>query len=204
MKKMIVLGLFLCSLAQAASIYKSVPDATSSGEGEGSMLTDAQRPAGFIIKHVSDEMPQNLSVDDDGDGVVNENDKCPDTPAGKVVDNAGCMKLIRLNVRFDFDKYNLKEEYRDEIEQAVLFLRENKQLGVSIEGHTDAIGSNQYNQTLSEKRAHKIANILEQAHIASDRMQTKGFGEMVPVAPNDTAEGRAQNRRVDITFNKEK
>jgi OOP family OmpA-OmpF porin len=188
--------MFSFSFAQdeKQSLYKSVEDTTNSGISEGSMIPDDQRPAGFIIKHVKDDV--------DNDGVMDKKDECLDTPEGKVVDKDGCVKLIRLNVRFDFDKSEIKDEYKDEINEAVDFLKKNASFKVAVEGHTDSVGTHEYNYALSEQRADKIAQALMSKGIDESRIVTKGFGKTIPIASNETEVGRAQNRRVDISFNK--
>lgn len=195
MKKMVFLLSVLISFSFGQSIYKTVDDATNSGITEGSAVSEEQRPDGFIIKHVQDE-------DIDKDGVKDVVDECLDTPEGKVVNKDGCVKLIRLNVKFDFDKSDIKEEYTNQILEAVEFLNDNSSYKVVVEGHTDSKGSHEYNYGLSERRAQKVAIALENEDIAQKRIITESFGETVPVASNKTKEGRAQNRRVDISFNK--
>ncbi len=76
------------------------------------------------------------------------------------------------------------------------------QTSTVIEGHTDSVGSARYNAGLSQRRADSVKNYLvENFSISPDRLATKGYGEEKPVASNDTAEGRAQNRRIEATFN---
>jgi len=185
-KNLILIMIFLFSVANARSLYKKVEDSTSSGSTEGSSLKDEQRPVGFIIKHVKDKPKKEI--------VFNN--------AGKVLDQNGNIKLIRLNVRFDFDKSNIKDQYANEIKEAVNFLRKHIKLTTTVEGHTDSIGAFDYNQKLSEARADSVAQALLEEGIVKDRIEIKGFGETIPVAPNNTENGRAQNRRVDISFNK--
>ena len=195
MKNIVVLLAVLVSFSFGQSLYKTVEDSTNSGITEGSQIPESERPKAFIIKHVKD-------VDMDKDGVVDTKDDCLDTPAGKVVNKDGCVKLIRLNVRFDFDKYDIKDEYKNEIDGAVSFLKKNSSYKAVIEGHTDWVGTNEYNYKLSELRAKKVALTIKKQGINVKRLITKGFGETVPVASNESEEGRAQNRRVDISFNK--
>lgn len=198
MKNIILLLVLVFSFSFAQegnkSLYKSVEDSTNSGVTEGSLIPDEQRPAGFIIKHAKDDV--------DNDGVLDKKDDCLDTPEGKVVTKDGCIKLIRLNVRFDFDKSDVKDEYADEIKEAVDFLNKNSSLKAAVEGHTDSVGTHEYNYGLSERRANKVALALTEKGIDESRIMAKGFGKTVPIASNDTKEGRAMNRRVDISFNK--
>jgi OOP family OmpA-OmpF porin len=157
------------------------------------LIPEEQRPAGFIIKHVKDDL--------DNDGVLDKKDDCLDTPAGKVVTKDGCIKLIRLNIRFDFDKSDIKNEYADEINEAVDFLKKNSSLKTVVEGHTDSVGTHEYNYKLSDRRANRVAQALMAKGIDERRIFAKGFGKTIPIASNKTAEGRAKNRRVDISFN---
>jgi len=182
MKNMVILLIVLVSFSFGQSIYKKVDDSTNSGVTEGSAIPDEERPQGYIIKHVKDEV------------VFNED--------GKVLDKNGDIKLIRLNVKFDFDKYDIKDEYADQIDEAVKFLDKHKNLNVTVEGHTDSKGTEEYNYVLSQLRAKKVALSISEKGIDESRITTKGFGESVPVASNESEEGRAQNRRVDISFNK--
>ncbi len=135
--------------------------------------------------------------DSDGDGVYDDKDKCPGTPVGAEVDERGCW-VIR-NVMFDFDKYNIKEEYYPRLNKVVEVLKNNPTVKIEIEGHTDSIGSAKYNQTLSERRAQAVKNYSVNKGIAADRLKTAGYGLTRPIASNDTKEGRVKNRRVELT-----
>ena len=179
---MMLLLALLFSFSFGQSLFKTVDDSTNSGITEGTQIPDEQRPKGFIIKHVKDE--------------VTFNDE------GKVLDEEGNIKLIRLAVQFDYDKYDIKDEYQKEIEEAVDFLNKHKTLKVIVEGHTDSRGTDEYNYILSQLRAKKVALALHEDGIDDGRMTTKGYGETMPIASNESDDGRAQNRRVDISFNK--
>ncbi len=163
-------------------MYKKVDDSTNSGITKGTALPESKRPNGFTIKHVKDDILF---------------DKF-----GKVVDTDGNIKLIRLDVKFDFDEYDVKAEFKDEIDEAVLFLQKHKTLSAVVEGHTDSKGTHQYNYALSELRAKKVSLALVAFGADKDRIIIKSFGETAPVASNKDEEGRAKNRRVDISFNK--
>jgi OOP family OmpA-OmpF porin len=182
MKNIVLLVVILVSFSFGQSIYKKVDDATNSGVTKGSEIPEEERPAGFIIKHSKEEV------------VFNE--------SGKVVDEDGNIKLIRLDVKFDFDKYDIKDEYKGEISEAVKFLKKHKTLSATVEGHTDSVGTHEYNYILSQLRAKKVAIALTSMGVDENRIITKGFGKTVPIASNESEEGRAQNRRVDISFNK--
>ena len=134
--------------------------------------------------------------------MLNSKDRCPNTPAGAVVDENGCQKLIRLNLHANFasDSATLSPKFVAKIEEVAKVLNMNSEYKVVLEGHTDSTGSEKYNQILSEKRAKAVADVLINMGVSKDRIQTIGYGELSPIATNKTKEGRAQNRRVDAKF----
>lgn len=101
-------------------------------------------------------------------------------------------------IHFDFDKYNIKKLVVPVIDQHVAYLQQNQTLPVIVEGHTDYMGSDAYNQVLSERRATSVRDYLIQKGIASARIQIKGYGESRPIADNKTPEGRTLNRRAEL------
>lgn len=106
--------------------------------------------------------------------------------------------IILRGIHFDFDKYNIKPEWVPVLDEGVSILKEHPEIKIVIEGHTDAIGTEEYNQKLSERRAKAVYDYFVSQGIAPKRMQTIGFGESRPKADNSTEEGRAINRRVEI------
>jgi OmpA-OmpF porin, OOP family len=145
--------------------------------------------------------------DEDGDGVADENDRCPGTPAGTRVDADGCplpvtqVASIKLLVNFGFDSTEVEEKHFADVGELAVFLKRFEDVYVDIEGHTDSTGPEDYNQQLSERRARAVVDLLVNEHgIARQRLEAKGFGESRPVAGNATREGRAQNRRVMATL----
>ena len=134
--------------------------------------------------------------DSDADGVIDELDKCPDTMRGSKVDTVGCMTLVNLNVNFDTNKSEIKDIYGTRIHDFAKVMNTDKKLKADIEGHTDAVGSVQYNQKLSERRATTVKNYLTKKGVIEKRITVMGYGSTQPIADNNTAEGRAQNRRV--------
>lgn len=108
---------------------------------------------------------------------------------------------LRLNMLFDFDKSNVKPQYRDEIAKAAQFLANYPNMDAVIEGHTDAKGSDTYNQQLSQRRAEAVRNALISQHgVDAARIRAVGYGEARPIASNATEAGRAQNRRVMVVI----
>jgi OOP family OmpA-OmpF porin len=145
-------------------------------------------------------------TDSDGDGVPDELDKCPNTPKGKKVDAKGCeilfdavrSTLVLEGVNFEFNKADLTSDSRTTLDSVAASLREWKEIKVEVAGHTDAIGSDAYNKTLSQRRADSVRKYLMSKGVDGARMTAKGYGESKPIADNGTDAGRAQNRRVEL------
>jgi outer membrane protein OmpA-like peptidoglycan-associated protein len=102
------------------------------------------------------------------------------------------------NLYFDYDSDKILPTSYAEIERLSLFLKRNKQICIEIIGHTDNQGSKSYNLDLSQRRAKALMDALIKKGIAANRLTSKGMGSESPIATNDTEEGRAQNRRVEI------
>ena len=101
---------------------------------------------------------------------------------------------------FDFDSAVIKKDVSAVLDQAGEIAKGNPGLKVTVEGYTDSTGPEGYNQTLSERRAKAVANYLvDNAGVQSDNLTVVGYGELKPAYPNDTSEGRTNNRRVEFT-----
>jgi OOP family OmpA-OmpF porin len=135
-------------------------------------------------------------LDTDKDGVYDYLDRCPNTPMGATVDARGCWVL--KGVHFDTDKWDIKPMYYELLDDVAAILKKNPGLKVEIQGHTDSQGSAKYNQGLSEKRARAVMEDLAGKGIDRSRLSYKGYGLTRPAATNDTPEGRALNRRVEL------
>jgi outer membrane protein OmpA-like peptidoglycan-associated protein len=117
------------------------------------------------------------------------------------VDRIEIGTTVRLNnIFFDFDKTTLRPESITELNTLVEFLKSNPSVKAQISGHTDTKGSDQYNINLSEGRAGSVRAYLLENWIDHDRITSQGYGEGVPVATNETDEGRQLNRRVEFTI----
>ena len=140
------------------------------------------------------------SLDDDGDGVNNCIDKCPDTIKGLSVDADGCpiADIVTLKVNFDFDKSDIKPQYHQELADFASYMRQQQSFTVvEIAGHTDSVGSDAYNQKLSERRAKAVRDYLvNELGMDTNLFSAVGYGEGKPIATNDTDAGRAENRRI--------
>ncbi|WP_305042709.1 OmpA family protein [Geoalkalibacter sp.] len=139
-------------------------------------------------------------IDSDGDGVPDHLDQCPDTPRGVIVDERGCPIELKLHIEFDFDKADIRPRHKADIDRAAAFIRQYPQVPyILIAGHTDSIGTDAYNQKLSERRANAVRDALIKQHgIDAKRLVARGYGESQPIATNDTPEGRQHNRRVEL------
>lgn len=153
-------------------------------------------PAGAIVNN------DGCEIDTDGDGVVDRLDQCPSTPKGDIVDEAGCSLKVNLNINFDTNSAVINNSYSSKIKRFADFMKAFPSVKAKIEAHTDSDGSDSYNQNLSEKRAASTVKALEALNVDSGRLNSVGYGELNPKASNETAEGKAMNRRVEGSISK--
>lgn len=185
-----------------ASVDNSGCERDSDGDGVADSRDQCpDTPAGASVNN------RGCELDDDNDGVVNSKDQCPDTAAGASVDETGCegvtetVRTIELNVTFPTNSSVIGDRFDSEIQQVAEFMNENPETSVEIAGHSDSSGDADYNRFLSERRANAVAERLTDAlGISADRVNAVGYGEGEPIASNDTAAGRAENRRVEARF----
>lgn len=160
--------------------------------------------AGVVVSAVPNFI---CHFDTDKDGILDEKDKCPNTPPRTRVDDDGCAVpiifpepiLYRINSEFDFNKFDLRPDALQTLEGLVKDLKgtplEEK---IRIVGHTDSKGSDAYNIRLSKQRAEAVAKHLVEQGIPQQSITVDGKGEREPIATNDTDAGRALNRRIDV------
>jgi outer membrane protein OmpA-like peptidoglycan-associated protein len=122
--------------------------------------------------------------------VIAEAEPAPAPPIAK--------RIVLRGVNFDFNSATLRPDATPVLDQAATILKENPGIDVRVEGHTDNVGSAQYNQALSLRRAEAVYRYLVNQGIDPERLRVEGFGLTRPVASNDTESGRAQNRRVEL------
>jgi outer membrane protein OmpA-like peptidoglycan-associated protein len=146
--------------------------------------------------------------DTDGDGVLDKDDKCPNE-AGTVANN-GCPEIhptpevvnalntYARSILFNSGKSTFKTETDKVLQAMVVIFKEYPQANFSIEGHTDSTGAKASNQLLSERRANAVMDYLVANGINAERLSAKGFGEDNPIDSNNTRDGRANNRRVEV------
>ncbi len=106
--------------------------------------------------------------------------------------------IIFRNINFDFDKSNIKSESYPILDEVTEYLKANPKVKMEVQGHTDSKGKAAYNLKLSDRRAAAVKTYLVGKGIAANRLETKGYGLTKPIAPNDTEENRARNRRVEF------
>jgi OOP family OmpA-OmpF porin len=146
-------------------------------------------------------------VDGDSDGIFDEDDRCTATPAGTQVDGAGCAVLfepqttvlVLEGVNFETGSSVLTPGARDVLDRVAESLIRSPDIRVEVGGHTDSTGSRAFNLTLSQQRAESVAAYLALRGVASSRMVPRGYGPDRPVSANETASGRAMNRRVELS-----
>ena len=158
--------------------------------------------------------------DEDGDGVFDRRDRCPDTPPNTPVSHNGCPlpqyppsekapapepEVITLNdqgsVMFAYDSAELTPAAQQQLRTLTGKLNDPSVASIKVIGHTDSRGSDAYNQALSERRASSVAEYLISQGLAPQKITSQGRGEREPIADNETDAGRAQNRRVELHLN---
>lgn len=164
--------------------------------------------------------------DRDGDGIVDGDDACPDVPAKTAngcpppppapapapvvtpapapapapvpAPAAAIVPLVLHGVTFDNDQAVLRPDATAVLDRAVLVLQQWGDVKVEVAGHADSRSTDEYNMGLSQRRAEAVRDYLVAKGIAADRLSAQGYGESRPIASNETEEGRAQNRRVEL------
>ena len=188
------------------------PDQAGIAKYQGCPIPDTDRDG---INDEEDKCPTVAGVakyagcpvpDTDNDGVNDEEDKCPTRPGP--ASNQGCPEIAKevvekvnyaaRNVFFATGSYKLLSKSYSALNSVVALMKADETLMIDIDGHTDAQGSDESNQTLSENRAAAVKDYFVSKGIAENRLKATGYGETKPVADNNTAAGRAKNRRTEM------
>lgn len=177
-------------------------------DGDGVLDDDDYCPDQFGNKPRG--CPQVCIDDDDADGIINPKDSCPEQPESRngFEDADGCpdevppeladITGVMEGITFDTDKDTIKPGSTSVLDQAVEVMKKFPELQVRITGHTDAIGPYRHNVDLSQRRAKSVKRYMVGQGIDEDRIETAGVGPDSPIDSNDTAEGRARNRRIEF------
>jgi OOP family OmpA-OmpF porin len=165
------------------------------------------------------DTPPGVAVDQEGcpldrdkDGVADFKDNCPDTAAGAAVDASGCAMVaatksaevtdagtwLYKDIQFENNQADLKPVSFETLNEISTALKDQSKLTIEIQGHTDGSGARSYNLLLSQNRAQSVKSYLEKQGVDPARMTVRGYGPDRPIASNDSIEGRAKNRRVEI------
>ena len=193
-----------CASLQSALPKSANPFADNDISRDLDYVCETPKPE-TIIKTVEIAAPVAQAVmlkpaDKDGDNVYDENDRCPNTEAGKQVDQRGCPAILLTmhGIHFNSDSSKILPDSASILAQARAALQDSIGVSVIIEGHTDNTADYSYNQLLSEHRAKAVLDFLVANGIEKARLVSVGKGENSPVASNNTKEGRYRNRRVEL------
>lgn len=174
--------------------------ASLGGPDKDKVFCPAQQPEDGPLE-IATAAPPVADADGDGDGVKDGDDLCPQTPAGVKVDGAGCAvkeTVVLEGVFFAFNKTDLTESSKTVLNNAARIMKANPSLKVEVAGHTDNVGSPEYNIKLSQGRTESVVRHLVSQGVNAANLQAKGYGLTQPKVSNATKEGRATNRRVEF------
>jgi len=193
--------LFSSSLNLSCNASKKVKGAAigaAVGSAAGAVITKKNKAAGIILGAGVGGVAGGLI----GNYMDKQAEEIADDLEGAHVERVGegIVVIFDSGLLFDFDSYALKSATRENLRELASNLKKYEQTEVKILGHTDSVGSDTYNQSLSRFRADAVKDYLASQGISSMRLMTEGFGESDPIASNETEEGRQQNRRVEIVI----
>jgi len=181
--------------AQTEEKKEAVAMVKLDSDGDG-VFNDADMcpatPAGYPVDKTG------CTPDSDKDGVYDFEDKCPDTISNVKVNSAGCFIAATLDIEFKTESAVINEDYSVDIKKFAAFLNRNKVINIEIQGHTDSRGTHDFNMALSKARAQSLADILVKKYgIRKDRLSVVGYGENMPLYPNDSEANMRKNRRIE-------
>jgi len=193
------ISLISCEQGEEAAAPRQAPPADSDTDGVPDNRDRCPRtPAGVDVDG------RGCALDGDRDGVADYLDQCAGTPADVNVDEIGCpikdeVVLTINRLGFDFDSAELDRSSKAALDRAVAVIKSHSEaVNLNVVGHTDSRGDEAYNQKLSERRADAVVDYLVSKGVSRSSLSSSGKGESEPMASNDTEDGRAQNRRVEL------
>jgi outer membrane protein OmpA-like peptidoglycan-associated protein len=145
-------------------------------------------------------------LDSDLDGLLDDDDQCPNSPKGTPVDEVGCSKVDKkmdeliTKLQFESNSSLLEKSSKIDLNEIASLLVNYPDVNIEVQAHSDDSGSSDYNKMLSQMRAYSVIRYLEGKNIARSRLEAIGFGEEQPIADNNTSAGRAINRRVEFVL----
>lgn len=181
----------------ANAISKLGGQAVYEGETE-----ESARQGTYKLVHKGQETWVKVAPGADGgvyDLVVLEKGEMPqEVTTGEMMDALNKDGRVALYLNFDTDKADIKPEFKPVLDVVAALMRENPGLRLGVEGHTDDQGGGERNQKLSQRRAQAVVQAVVKAGVDQSRLTARGWGQAKPLVANDTEEGRAQNRRVEL------
>ena len=190
-------GVQVGSNSKGAKLRDELAGAASCGSSvTADQISSPTAMGDYVTRILLAPAPASTARDSDGDGVPDDRDRCPGTPAGANVNQVGCWWVGDDNVLFDFDKAVIKSTFM--LDEAVDVLKRNPDVNVEVQGHTDNVGDPDYNVGLSQRRADAVRDYMITKGIAPSRLRSKGYGMTRPHFSNDSEQGRALNRRVEL------
>jgi OOP family OmpA-OmpF porin len=174
----------------------TIPNGLVQRGTEQTLAVVARKKLGMSATAATKKQKKPLALaDSDGDGVMNTEDRCAETPAGAKVDPTGCWTLQGL---FKSGKSQIQPQALPKLDDVIALLKANPQMRIEIQGHTDSSGTYRHNLRLSRVRAQAVVQYLRRKGIAAERLTATGYGPNRPRGSNNTAEGRARNRRIEF------
>jgi outer membrane protein OmpA-like peptidoglycan-associated protein len=182
------------------------------GDRDGDRILDRDDYCPDVFGEPPRGCPQVCIDDSDGDGLSNPVDKCPTDPETRngfeesdgcpdeVPPELGDLSGIMEGITFDTDKDTIKSGSKARIDRAVEVMKKYPELRVRVSGHTDSQGPYRHNVDLSKRRAKSVKRYMVESGIDDSRIETEGFGPDQPIDTNETADGRAKNRRIEFTI----
>ncbi|MBH0003098.1 TolC family outer membrane protein [Pseudoalteromonas sp. SWYJZ12] len=196
----------ICPSYDVATTFSRKAFLQKKAKQDNAYMSVTAMPRYLDIPLETDTTPSNF-LDDDGDGVPNEQDTCPSTPLSTNVDLSGCTiysastSNIEIGIPFSADSSDVRSQYIQEISRLADFLKENPNKQVEIQGHASLDGDRTYNRKLSEKRAFAVAEILiKQFDIKPKRVKSFGYGIDQPRVNEISVRANAANRRIEAVI----
>lgn len=197
----------ICPSYDVATTFSRKAFLQKKAKQDNAYMSVTAMPRYLNIPLETNTTPSNNFLDDDGDGIPNEQDTCPSTPLNTNVDFSGCTlytqatNSVDIGIPFSADSSAVRSEYFQEIEKLAEFLRQNPSKKVEIQGHASLDGNKIYNRKLSEQRAFSVAQILiEQYGIQPNRVKSFGYGIDQPRINEISVRANAANRRIEAVI----